>query len=48
MMLLGFIETIANNEKVCVTGIDGLRATQVILAALKSAETGEAVNVDYE
>lgn len=43
-----FVETIANNEKVNVTGVDGLRATQVILAALKSVETGEAVEVDYE
>jgi predicted dehydrogenase len=42
-----FIDTISKNGKLSVTGIDGLKASKVILAALESIEKGEVINIDY-
>ena len=40
-----FVEAILHNQNVSVTGEDGLKAVQMILAALESIKTGKAVRL---
>ncbi len=40
-----FVDAILNNQKVSVTGEDGLKAVQITLAALESIKTGKVVNL---
>jgi len=40
-----FVETISKGEKPCVTGVDGLRATEVICAILESVKSRNAVSL---
>jgi UDP-N-acetylglucosamine 3-dehydrogenase len=45
MMVDAFAQAIAEDKPVPINGNDGLKATEIALAAYKSAKTGEAVNL---
>lgn len=45
LMVSAFVDAIAGGEPVPVTGMDGLRAAEVALAAYRSAEAGRPVEV---
>ena len=40
-----FVRSIANDKPVEISGVDGLKAVEVALAAYRSAETGEVVDL---
>jgi UDP-N-acetylglucosamine 3-dehydrogenase len=42
-----FVECIRNNETPIVTGLDGYKALKIAEAALKSAEKGQLVRLNY-
>jgi predicted dehydrogenase len=46
-MVRGFVEAIRNDTPTAPSGIDGMRAVQVTLAAYESARNGVPVSIDY-
>lgn len=44
-LVSSFVESIAQDKTVAITGNDGLKATEIALAAYRSAKTGEAINL---
>jgi UDP-N-acetyl-2-amino-2-deoxyglucuronate dehydrogenase len=42
-MISEFITAIRENRQPCVTGVDGLRAVEAVVAAYKSSQTGQPV-----
>lgn len=47
-MVNEFVASIRENRAPLVTGMDGLKATEIVLAAYRSAETGEPVSLPLE
>jgi predicted dehydrogenase len=45
-MLAGFLDAVRNGSEPPVTGLDGLRAVEVVQAAYRSLELGEPVRVN--
>jgi len=44
-LIADFVDAVAKRREPTITGVDGLRATQVTVAAYKSAATGEPVSI---